>query len=36
VIVSCGEALIDFLPIPKENGTVTYQAVPGGSPFNVQ
>lgn len=34
MIVSCGEALIDFMPIAHE-GAPAYQPFPGGSPFNV-
>jgi fructokinase len=35
MIVSCGEALIDFLPRPAADGTPAFAAFPGGSPFNV-
>jgi fructokinase len=35
MIVSCGEALIDFLPRPAADGTPAFGAFPGGSPFNV-
>jgi len=34
MIVSCGEALIDFMPISAE-GAQAYRPFPGGSPFNV-
>ncbi|GAB2174704.1 carbohydrate kinase family protein [Dongia sp. agr-C8] len=34
MIVSCGEALIDFMPIEHE-GAPAYRPFPGGSPFNV-
>ena len=34
MIVSCGEALIDFMPIAVE-GAPAYRPFPGGSPFNV-
>ena len=34
MIVCCGEALIDFMPIAQE-GTPAYRPFPGGSPFNV-
>jgi fructokinase len=34
MIVSCGEALIDFMPISVE-GAQAYRPFPGGSPFNV-
>jgi len=34
MIVSCGEALIDFMPISVE-GAPAFQPFPGGSPFNV-
>jgi fructokinase len=34
VIVSCGEALIDFVPVATERGP-GYLPLPGGSPFNV-
>jgi fructokinase len=35
MIVSCGEALIDFLPQQPASGGVTFAGFPGGSPFNV-
>jgi fructokinase len=35
MIVSCGEALIDFLPATTADGTPAYVPRPGGSPFNV-
>ncbi len=34
MIVCCGEALIDFMPISAE-GTPAFRPLPGGSPFNV-
>jgi fructokinase len=34
MIVSCGEALIDFMPISVD-GVPAYRPIPGGSPFNV-
>jgi len=34
MIVSCGEALIDFMPLPVD-GAPAYRPFPGGSPFNV-
>jgi fructokinase len=34
MIVSCGEALIDFMPISVE-GAPAFRPFPGGSPFNV-
>jgi fructokinase len=34
MIVCCGEALIDFMPIAHE-GVPVYRPFPGGSPFNV-
>ncbi|OQX28538.1 MAG: hypothetical protein B0D92_08385 [Spirochaeta sp. LUC14_002_19_P3] len=33
MIVSCGEALIDF--VPKKTGPLGYTPCPGGSPFNL-
>ncbi len=35
MIISCGEALIDFLPRRGADGATVYQPFPGGSPFNV-
>jgi fructokinase len=35
MIVSCGEALIDFLPLPGADGESGFRAHAGGSPFNV-
>jgi fructokinase len=35
MIVSCGEALIDFLPRRGLDGATVFQPFPGGSPFNV-
>jgi fructokinase len=35
MIVSCGEALIDFLAVPAGAGLPRYEPHPGGSPFNV-
>ncbi len=35
MIVSCGEALIDFVPARTTGGEGAYVARPGGSPFNV-
>jgi fructokinase len=35
MIVSCGEALIDFVPARTAAGEIAYVARPGGSPFNV-
>ena len=35
MIISCGEALIDFLPQPSAAGGASFAGFPGGSPFNV-
>ncbi|HET8726931.1 MAG TPA: carbohydrate kinase [Alphaproteobacteria bacterium] len=35
MIVSCGEALIDFVPMAGADGAAGYRPCPGGSPFNV-
>ena len=35
MIVSCGEALIDFLPRQNKDGTGVFAPFAGGSPFNV-
>jgi len=35
MIVSCGEALIDFLPRESKSGATAFLPLPGGSPFNV-
>jgi fructokinase len=35
VIVSCGEALIDFIPVRAEDGERAYRPAAGGSPYNV-
>lgn len=35
MIVSCGEALIDFVPLEGAGGESGYRPLPGGSPFNV-
>lgn len=35
MIVCCGEALIDFIPVRAEDGTPAYCPKPGGSPYNV-
>ncbi len=34
MIVTCGEALIDFVPIATRGRDPAYEPVPGGSPFN--
>jgi len=33
MILCCGEALIDFIPVPAEGGEA-YRPAPGGSPYN--
>jgi fructokinase len=35
MIVSCGEAVVDFLPVKTANGALAYRPQPGGAPFNV-
>ena len=35
MILTCGEALIDFVPVPAPDGRQAYLPVPGGSPYNV-
>jgi fructokinase len=35
MIVSCGEALIDFLPQPRDGRGAAFAGFAGGSPFNV-
>ncbi len=35
MIVSCGEALIDMVPLHGADGETGYRPLPGGSPFNV-
>ncbi len=35
MIISCGEALIDFLPRSGADGSAVFQPAAGGSPFNV-
>jgi len=34
VIICCGEALIDMLPVRTDEGTAAYQPSPGGAVFN--
>lgn len=34
MIISCGEALIDFVPVNAGGERLTYLPVPGGSPYN--
>ena len=34
MILCCGEALIDFMPIEKANSQTFYKPCPGGSPLN--
>jgi fructokinase len=35
MIVSCGEAVVDFLPVQSPAGETAYVPRPGGAPFNV-
>jgi fructokinase len=35
MIVACGEALVDFVPVASSAGPTAYLPRPGGSPFNV-
>ena len=35
MIVSCGEAVVDFLPIRAASGQTAYAPAAGGAPFNV-
>jgi fructokinase len=35
MIVSCGEALIDFVPMVGSDGSRGFRPLPGGSPFNI-
>lgn len=34
MIISCGESLIDFVPLSAGGEKLTYMPVPGGSPYN--
>ena len=34
MILSCGEALIDFVLVQDEGGSILYRPCPGGSPYN--
>ena len=35
MIVCCGEALVDFIPVRAEDGEEAYRPAAGGSPYNV-